>query len=90
MASSAHGTLTAGVVTTVTVDTSAKGFEVVNRDQQGEIWVRTDGQDPVPRADGTFVVLGARRFGGRSRFGAVEVRLVAEVERQFSVEGASS
>lgn len=87
MASTAHGTITAGQVTTVTVEASAKGFEVVNRDQAGEIWIRYDKQDPAPRGAGSFVVLGARRFGGGSKWGAVEVRLTAEVDRNFSVEG---
>ena len=87
MASSVHGSLTAGVVKAVTVETSAKGFEVVNRDMVGEIWVRTDGVDPVARGDGCYVVLGTRRFAGRNTYGPVQVRLLAEVDRQFSVEG---
>lgn len=87
MASTAHGTLTAGQVTKVTIESSAKGFEVVNRDMTGEIWVRFDGQDPAPRGQGSFCVLGARRFGGRNFWGPIEVRLIAEADRQYSVEG---
>jgi hypothetical protein len=90
MAASEHGTLSAGVVTAVTIDTSAKGFEVVNRDQTGEIWVRVDGGEPEPRGAGSFVVLGARRFGGSNRAGPVTIKLIAEADRQFSVEGAAA
>lgn len=88
MAASAHGMIPAAQVITVTVDAGSwSGIEIVNRDLVGEIWVRLDGTDPVPRAPGSFVVLGARHFPGKSGYGPVQVRLTAEVDRNFSVEG---
>lgn len=89
VATTEHGSLTANVVKSVTVDADSSGFEVVNRDMTGEIWVRLDGQNPVPRAAGTYVVLGARRFPGGQKYGPVTCKLIAEVDRQFSVEGAA-
>lgn len=89
MAVSKHGTITGGQVVTVVVDASYSGFEVVNRDLVGEIWVRTDGVDPVPRGDDSFVVLGTRRFPGEGSARGYEIRLTAEVDRSYSVEGAS-
>jgi hypothetical protein len=87
MAATAHGTLTGGQVTTVTVDIGYGGFEVVNRSLTGTIWVRYDGQDPAPGAAGSFSVLGARAFELRRR-GPIEVRLVADAGLDFSVEAA--
>lgn len=87
MPNSEHGTITAGQVTTVTVDANYTGVEVVNRDLTGEIWVRLDGQDPAPRTAGSFVVLGARKFPHGGLLGPAEVRLTSEVDRNFSVEG---
>jgi hypothetical protein len=87
MAATAHGTLTAGQVTTVTIDVGFAGFEVLNRSRTGEMWVRYDGQDPVPGAAGSYVVVGARAFETRRR-GPLEVRLRSDDALSFSVEAA--
>lgn len=86
MAATVHGTLTADEVTTVMVHPGSAGIEVINRDLTGVIWVRVDGVDPVPMGAGTFAVLGSRTFPLRRRGQAVAVKLVAEVDRAFSVE----
>ncbi len=86
MATSVHGQLTAGQVATVQVDASLAGIEVVNRDQQGELWVRLDGVDPVPNAAGSFVVLGARAFTVRR--GTFTVKLISDEPLHYSVEAA--
>jgi len=88
MAVAVHGTTTANVVTTVTIDVGGfGGFVVVNRDQTGEIWVRYDGVNPVALADDSFVVLGARQFDVR-RKGNIQVRLLSTVARAYSVEAS--
>ena len=86
MASSAHGQLSAGQVTTVRIDAGYAGIEVVNRDQSAEMWVRLDGQDPVVGAPDSFVVLGARAFTTGRR--AVTVTLVSDQALHYSVEAA--
>lgn len=92
MASTAHGTLTAGAVRTVDIEPGEEGFVVVNRDRQGELWVRLDGQDPAIGGDGSYVVLGSRQFpmGRRERSrltgGTLEVRLIADAARNYTVE----
>lgn len=86
MAKSKHGTLAAGVVTTVTVDTDYGGIEVVNRDQAGEMFVRLDGTDPVVDADDTFVVLGSRKFENVNQPTAT-VKLISSTAVRYSVEG---
>lgn len=87
MAVTAHGTLTANVVSTVTLDEGYAAFEIVNRDQAGAIWVRFDGTDPVIAAAGTFVVLGARSFSWKRR-GTITVKLISDAARAYSVEAA--
>lgn len=90
MASTAHGTLTANVVTTVVVTPGWQGIEVVNRANQGVIWVRIDGADPVPEADDSYAVLGARQFPIRRDGTAdpISVKLISDAGRGFSVEAA--
>ena len=89
MAATAHGMLAAGVVASATVDDSYTGLEVINRDLTGEIWVRVDGIDPVPRGVNSYVVLGSRRFLGDGLANPSEVRMIAEEDRNYSVEGVS-
>lgn len=86
MATTAPGQLTAGQVTTVQVDASYSGVEIVNRDMTGEIWVTFDGTDPSPGAAGSYVVLGARSFPGRR--GSVTVKLKSTAALKFTVEAA--
>lgn len=52
-------TLTANAVQTVTVD-SWEAVEVVNLSGAAEIWIRTDGIDPVVDADDCFVLPAAK------------------------------
>ncbi len=86
MAATAHGTLTANQVTTVTIDPGWQGIVVVNRDQTGVIWVRLDGQDPVAEAADTFAVFGARSFPLRTRGKPVTVKMRAASGLKYSVE----
>lgn len=87
MAATAHGTLTANQVETVYIDVGYSGFEVINRTRSGVIWVRYDGEDPAPGAAGSFTVLGARSFPTWRR-GSIEVRLISDDARDYSVEAA--
>lgn len=89
MASTTHGTLSPNTVASVSVTPGYEGIVVVNRSLEGEIWVRIDGQDPSPSAPDSYVVLGAREFPmslTQVRKGSVNVRLVSDAARQFSVE----
>lgn len=89
MATTAHGTLEAGVVAAVTVESGRGGIVIVNRQQSGVIWVRLDGTDPVPEAPNTFAVFGAREFGVQTRSRQVaefEVRMLSDTAVQYSVE----
>ncbi len=86
MASSAHGTLTANQVTTITVTPGPDGIEVINRSMSGAIWVRLDGRDPVPEAPGTFVVLGSRSFSPLKYGAVLNVRLFASEAKAYSIE----
>jgi len=92
VASTVHGTLTANAVATVTVDPGMGGIVVVNRDQTGAIWVRTDGIAPTVGGAGSYVVLGAREFPmsrAEVRKGAVTVKLISEAGRAYSVEAVA-
>lgn len=89
MARSTHGTLAAGVVTTVTITPGEEGIVIVNRDLTGTIWARIDGQAPAVEADGSYVIIGAREFPmSRTQvgLGAVTVKLLSDAVRKFSVE----
>lgn len=86
MAITAHGTLTADEVTTVEIDAGYSSLEIVNRDMQGAIWVRYDGEDPEIAGSGSFVVLGARTLSVGRRRSATLVKLVSDADRSYSVE----
>lgn len=85
----AHGTLTAGTVTTVSIVPGEEGVVIVNRDLDGEIWVRLDNVDPAVGQDGSYVVIGAREFPMARREilkGQTNVRMISDASRAFSVE----
>lgn len=88
MAATAHGTLTANSVTTVTVQWARTGVVVVNAAQTGVIWVRLDGEDPVPNAPDTYAVYGARDFplARRGTPTSTAVKLLSDAARAYSVE----
>lgn len=89
MPKTAHGTLTANTVTTVQIVPGEEGIVVLNRDLEGSVWVRIDGQDPVIGAADSYVVLGAREFPmSRKEINKqiVTVKLIADDGRTFSVE----
>lgn len=89
MASTAHGTLTANTVTSVSITPGSGGVVVVNRDQAGAIWVRIDGQDPALFGNNSYVVLGARDFPmsrAQRQRGDVVVKLLSDTARTYSVE----
>ena len=88
MARTAHGTLAANVVTSVTVDSGWGRIVVINRQQSGVIWVRLDGIDPVPEGPDTFAVFGAREFTHRpnTQRSTFEVLMFSDNIREYSVE----
>lgn len=89
MASTEHGTLTANEVTTKIIRPGDEGIVVVNRDLEGELWVRIDGQDPGIGAPDSYVVIGAREFPLPRRIISkqeITVKLIADAGRSFSVE----
>ncbi len=86
MASTAHGTLTANVVTSVSITSGNRGIVVVNRATDGgALWVRLDGQNPAIAGADSFVVLGAREFMLR-RNTAHTVKIISDGARPYSVE----
>lgn len=87
MASTAHGTLVANVVSTVTVFSGQRGVVVVNRTLDGgAIWARIDGIAPTVAGADSYVVLGAREFPLRDRYYDVTVKLLSATARDFTVE----
>lgn len=89
MAATAHGTLTASTVKSVSVESGRGGVVIVNRQQTGVIWVRLDGVDPVAEGPGTFAVFATREFPASLRTRqvvAVEVRMLADAALKYSVE----
>lgn len=89
MASTAHGTLSAGQVTTVSIRPGEEGIVVVNRDLDGTIWVRIDGGTPAIEAADSYVIFGAREFPLSRRQIAkqeITVKLISDGARKFSVE----
>ncbi len=88
MANIKSGTLTPSTVATVTVSADGLGIQVVNRSQNGTIWVRLDGVDPVAAADDVFAVIGVRHFATRT--GSVQVRLISTAALAYTVEGIVS
>lgn len=88
MAATAHGTLTADQVTTVTVQWSRTGVVVVNASLAGVIWVRLDGQDPTPYGPDTFAVYGARDFPlpRNDTRTSTTVKLLSDQARKYTVE----
>lgn len=89
MAHTKHGTLAPNAVTSVTITPGEEGIVVVNRNLEGTLWVRIDGQNPVIGADDSYVVFGSREFPlGRAAVakGSINVRLISDAGRQYSVE----
>jgi hypothetical protein len=85
VAATAHGTLTANTVTSVTVTADTDGLQVVNRSKTGAIWVRIDGGTPAVAGADSFVVLGVRSFSIRIK-GALTVKLISDDALDYSVE----
>lgn len=89
MASTQHGTLAAGAVTTVTIRPGEEGIVVVNRDLAGAIWVRLDGQPPQVGGADSYVVLGAREFPlsrAKIQKQSITVTMISDANRSFTVE----
>jgi hypothetical protein len=89
MARAVHGTLAPNVVATENIEIGRGGIVVVNRAQTGVIWVRIDGIDPVPEADDTYAVFGAREFPSQlwtRHLIVIEVRLISDEALAYSVE----
>lgn len=88
MASTAHGGLTANTVERIEVDSGRGGIVVVNRAQEGVIWVRIDGTDPEPEGEDSYAVFGAREFPltRRQQSSTIDVRMISDADRTFTVE----
>lgn len=89
MANTAHGTLTANLITEVVVTSGFGGVVIVNRTfDGGVIWARIDGHDPAIEGPDSYVVIGAREFTlpRRLTFRPTTVRLVSDTARAYSVE----
>lgn len=88
MAKTAHGSLTANQITTVDIEAGRDGIVVVNRNQEGVIWVRIDGTDPQIEGADSYAVFGVREFPlGRSKaYKSVQVRLLSDEPRAYTVE----
>lgn len=86
MASTAHGTLTANTVKTVTVDPGWAGIVVVNRSMTGVIWVRLDGTNPAIEAADSYAVFGARSFRLGKRNAPVTVKMLSADALKYTVE----
>lgn len=90
MAHTAHGVLTADQVTTVDIEAGRSGgIVVVNRNQEGVIWVRIDGVNPQVEGADSYAVFGAREFdlGRRQREQTTAVKLLSDADRSYTVEG---
>lgn len=88
MASTAHGVLTAGQTTSIDINAGREGIVIVNRAQQGVIWVRIDGEDPEPEGDDTYAVFGVREFPltRRQALNPITVKMLSEADRAYTVE----
>ena len=88
MAYTAHGVLTADQVTAVPVQAGPRGIVIVNREQNGVIWVRIDGEDPTAEGADTYAVFGVREFplGRKQAYTDIEVRLLSDDDRAYTVE----
>lgn len=90
VAATAHGTLTANQVKTVSVTAGRNGgVVVVNRNQEGVIWVRMDGIAPAIEGAGSYAVFGTHEFdlGYRKMSQQVNVSMVSDANRTYTVEG---
>lgn len=83
-----HGTLTANVVSSVTVEGNTTQIQITNRSQTGEIYATVDGSVPVVATNG-FVVLGSRALVCPSFTGPTVVQLISSSALKYSVEGES-
>jgi hypothetical protein len=88
MATTSHGALTANTVKQIELESGRGGIVVVNRTQEGIIWVRIDGQDPVPEGAGTYAVFGAREFPltRNQQNYPIDVRMITDEDRAYTVE----
>lgn len=84
-----HGTLTANVVATVSIDAYTPALTVVNRSQSGEIYFTVDGTTPVIESNG-FVCLGSRIVTSPALNQATTIKLVSNAALRYTVEGETS
>lgn len=59
MANPQHATLTAGTVTTITLDDPARRVEIINVDGAAAVYVTVDGSTPAVAAAGCWVLPGS-------------------------------
>lgn len=88
MATTAHGTLTAGEITTLDVEAGRHGIVVVNPSQDGTLWLTINGDDPEPFGENTYACYGVREFPlSYADWGdTFTVKLTADAALAYSVE----
>lgn len=89
-----HYTLTAGVVQTVTLTDNSSGYEVLNRNGLGELYISHDGTaspaNPTVGGNDFDVVPAAVGASGqfrRSGSGAITIKVISPAATAISVRG---
>jgi hypothetical protein len=91
MARVKHGTLTAGVVATVTIDANCQMITVTCRSSgYSEIYFTVDGSTPAVGADDTYVASGARTVTAPLVTAPTTVRMVSSGTPGYSVAGETA
>lgn len=87
MPRTAHSTLTANTVKTVTIDAYCQMITIVNRSQTGAIYFTVDGTVPTILGDNTYVCLGVRSVAVPSYASPTQVQLIGAGALDYSVVG---
>jgi Fn3 associated len=85
-----HGTLTAGIVTTVTIDAYTSVITVVNRTPSTEIYFTADGSTPTAGGADCFVALGSKIINAPLFGAATTIKLISTTAAAWSVVGEAS
>lgn len=84
-----HGTLTAGVVTTVDLEADYGQVEILKRDAAGEMYISVDGANPTVGGDGFHILpegVGAISLHSLTR-GSTIVKMISDSAVRYSVRG---
>lgn len=87
----AHGTLTATVVATETVDSYTAQITITNRSQTGEIYFTVDGSTPTVKGANSYPCLGSRAVATVGYPAVSTVKLISATgPLEYSVVGEPS